>query len=461
MRFLRRSYALALAAALLAGMLSGCSRAAASGAAPAEKPGASRSASRRDAKIPVQTAVARSGVLKADRNAAGAVSPVTQSQVVAMVSGVVARVPRRVGDWVKAGEVVVQLNDDGLKIALANAEASLETAKINLNAVQDSTSQNNVKFSLQVRSAEAAKDSAQKYYDSQKALFDLGGISASQLDSAGSQLSAAEAALESAKVTLDQNQRGLATTPSQNVEALKVAVTTASNNLRQAQLNLNYAAIRAPFEGQIAALNVASGMYLGLNTVAFVLVSRARSVAFSVSPQDAQALALGTPLLFQCGGSTYKLKVSQTPSAPVNGVVPLAAEGAGLSGLPYGAVGDVEYVVSLARGALVPIEALETLESHNYVFVVEGGKAVARDVSVIAEAGATAAVSGLEDGSIVIVTPPPGLIAGAQVLPSAPKGEGAADASLPAQAGTPGGKGRGARGGKTSDASSPQTTVRP
>jgi membrane fusion protein (multidrug efflux system) len=161
--------------------------------------------------------------------------------VAAQVAGVVAAIPRRVGDWVKAGDAVIQLDESQLRIALANGQAALDTARINLQAVQDSTAQNSTKLELQLRSAQAARDSAQKFYDSQKALFDLGGISASALDTAGSQLASAQASLETARVALDQNQRGLATTPSQNVEVLKIAITTAQNNLEQARLNLRNA----------------------------------------------------------------------------------------------------------------------------------------------------------------------------------------------------------------------------
>lgn len=102
-----------------------------------------------------------------------------------------------------------------------------------------------------------------------------------------------QVALETAKTNLEQNKRGFATTPSQNVDALKVAVVTAQNNLRQAQLNFRNAAIRAPFAGQISAIAVSPGMYVGQNTAAFTLVSAQRLISFGVSPADAPALSAG------------------------------------------------------------------------------------------------------------------------------------------------------------------------
>ena len=83
--------------------------------------------------------------------------------------------------------------------------------------------------------------------------------------------------------------------------------------------------------------------------------------------------------------------------------------------IAYGAVGAVSYSLTLARGILIPIAALQTNEDKNYVFAIEDGKAMMRAVSVITESGITAAVSGIESGSQVIVNPPPGLLDGSLV----------------------------------------------
>lgn len=446
----------ALALACL--VLGGCSRQAADGAAArnaAAQPGSGAgqaggtgggTGQRRMGAVTVQVTEAVEGALAADRNAAASVSTTTQSQVAALVSGVVRSLAHRSGDWVREGEVVVQLDDSQLRIALANAQASLESARINLAAVQDSAAQNNAKLSLQVQSAQAACDAAQKYYDAQKALFDLGGISGSALDTANAQLASAKAALETAKIALDQNQRGVATTASQNIDALRITVTTAQNNLAQAELNLRNAAIRAPFGGQISAINVAPGMYVGLNTAVFVLVSSERQVSFGISPQDAPALPAGAALRFEYAGSSIPLTVRQTPSAPVNGVVPMVAGGPGLGSLPFGVVGEVVYRVVLARGLVVPMSAINTADNRNVVYVVEDGKVAVRAVEVIAESGAAAAVTGLSRGSLVIVSPPPGLVPGAQVQTVPAKG---IDLGPGIQAGSPspaGGTPQGQRG---------------
>jgi HlyD family secretion protein len=370
---------------------------------------------RRGATTAVQATVVPAGLLKATRDTAGVVSPSLQSQIAAGVGGIVAKVLKQPGDMVSAGEAVVQLDDTTLRLSLANSEAALETAKLNLQTTVDGASQSGERLSLQVDSAQAGYDSAKRFYDSQKALFDLGGISASALDDARGKLASAQANLESAKLTLDQNQRGISSSPNQNVEALKIAVRTAENNLKQARINLENASIDAPFAGQISALAATPGMFLGQNSAAFTLVGPERQVAFSITPSDAPDLRQGSRLAFEAASRTYPIIVRQSPSVPVNGMISLAASIEGGGSLPFGTVGKVSYVVPLARGAFVPIGSIGTLENRNYLFAVEEGKVVTKTVKVLASVGAVAAVEGIDAGTIVILSPPPGLVDGQPV----------------------------------------------
>jgi multidrug efflux pump subunit AcrA (membrane-fusion protein) len=333
-----------------------------------------------------------------------------QSQVAAQVSGVVKSVYRQVGDWVKEGETVIQLDDSQLRLTLASAQASLENTKINLAVGQDTSSQANPKLELQLQSAQAAYEAARKYAESQKALFDMGGISASQLDTANSQLSTAQANLEGAKASLSQNNNADA----QSIAQLKLAVRQSQNTMDQAQLNLRNTSIRAPFAGQIAAINLQPGMYASLNTQAFTLVSVDRRISFNVSPSDAPFLKAGAKVTFFISGRNYSATIRQEPSMPISGVVPLTAT-VDKAIFPYGSVGDVKYRVPLAKGIIIPISALAALENRTYVFAVEGDRVATKDVTVISETGTLAAVLGLNEGDLVVLSPPPGLLPGSKV----------------------------------------------
>jgi multidrug efflux pump subunit AcrA (membrane-fusion protein) len=373
----------------------------------------------RNTTIPVQTIQVQAGALTADRDTAGSVTAVSQSQVAATSSGIVSAVRRKAGDWVKEGEIIVELEDSQARLSLANAESSLSNARINLAVGQDTASQSAPKLSLQLQASQSALDAAQRNYDSLKAQFDLGGISESQLDNAKSQLAQAQANLEGAKFAYDQNQKS----ETQNIAQLKIAVDLADNQLRMARLNLQNTAIKAPFAGQLAAVNVTRGMFVGQNTAAFLIVSAERQIVFSVSPGEAAALSRGMSLSFTYGGKTYPVRISQAPSAPVNGMVPLTATFPASFAPPYGVVGTISYSVTLAKGILMPMAALQTLEDRNFVFIVDNNKVAVRNIVMLAETGIMAAVSGIDPGVTVILSPPPGLIEGASVQPTAQAGQ--------------------------------------
>ena len=366
---------------------------------------------RRFGAIPVLGVTVNVGPLKAGNDTAATVAPVTQSNVASQVAGVALRVVHLAGDWVRTGETVVQLDPAQLKLAVANAQAALDNAKINYQIAQDNASKDNPKLLLQVQSAQSAVDSSQKNYDAQKALFAIGGAPSSAVDNALSQLQQAQANVQAAQTALDQNKKADVWTLQQS----RLAIDQAQVQLDNAQLNLRYASVSAPFTGQIAAVDVNPGVYVSTNTTVFTIVSADKEINFNVPPADAPNLPVGTTVQFTYQGRTSPVRISQAPSAPINGVVPMVATIPRVFSAPYGAVGTVTYSLTLAHGAIVPIAALQTNEDQNYVFVIEGGKAVMRIVKIVGQSGTVAAVDGINDGAQLIMSPPPGLLAGSAV----------------------------------------------
>lgn len=376
-------------------------------------PGAGGPRSFRQTTIVVKVQKAVEGVLTAERLTGASVQSVTQSQVAAMASGVVSAVHHRTGEWVKEGQTVVQLDDTQAGISLKIAETNLENAKINLAVGQDTNSQSSPKLSLQLEAAQSNLAAAMRNHSSAAALFELGGISASDLDSAKGQLQQAQANLESAKIALEQNKNA----DTQNLAQLKNNLSLVSLQRDQAQLNFQNTRVKAPFAGQIAAVNVNPGMFVSQNTSVFVLVSADTEVVFNIPPVDAPQFSKGTKVVFQVREKSYPLTVREAPGAPINGVVPITAVWKGSENLPIGTVGTVKYQLTLATGILIPTNALQIQESNHYVFLLENGKARMSRVTLLDEASPLAAVSGITAGSQVVLSPPPGLLDGASLKP--------------------------------------------
>ncbi len=368
----------------------------------------------RSAVVPVQVETVKFGPLVVQNNTGGTVAAETQSSVAAGTTGTVLNLVKKAGDWVEPGETVIRLDDRQLQLSLKIAQKSLENTRVNAGVLADGSRDPNSKLQLQV-------NSAQKSYDSAVSLAKIGGISGSDLDTA-------KANLQAAKDALNQND---------------LAVSTAELQVQQAQLNLQFTAIKAPYAGQIVIINVHPGEYVTASTAVFVLASRAKIVNFNVPPSDAVGLNSGAHVQFVQGGQTWPVRLTGAPSAPVNGQVPLtAALPANFPGT-FGTVGAVQYSQVLATGVLAPLTAIQTLENSTYVFVVKDNKAARADVTILANSGNYAAVSGLTDGATVILSPPPGLLVGAPVQVLAAKAAGPG-ATPPQAQGAPGPKDAGA-----------------
>ena len=368
-----------IAALVLIAALASCGSrgSSAAGSAQHKDPRGTPQGSVKLSEIPVQATIVTYGPLNTDHSAAGTIVPVVQSQVAAQVSGVVVKVYHLAGAWVKAGEVVVQLDDSQLRLALETAQAVLSSAKIGVDKA---------KTQLDLANLTVQRDNS---------LIKQNLIPQNQVDTDTANAAAA-------------NQTYL---------AAKAAVTQSDAQLRQAELNLAYSSIKAPFAGQLAAVNVTPGEFVGQNTSVFVLVSLEREISFNVPPTDGPNLPVGTPVSFTYQAESYTARVSQAPSAPISGVVPMVALLSSSLLPPYGAVGTVSYKLSLGVGALVPISALQTTGNQEYVYIIEGGKAVTQNLLVISESGTTAVVSGVRPNSQVILNPPPGLLVGSPVRP--------------------------------------------
>jgi len=362
---IRASIAVAFAALALAG----CG-AAKGGAPAAQVPAATRTGGAAGGSISVMALEAPEGPLMVVSDTTGTVNPLTQSRVAAQIAGTVAKIEHMAGDWVKAGDTVIQLDDTQLRLSVETAKSALANAKIVLATNEDTTSQANPKLTLQVQSAEATLSSARKNFDSAQALFKVGGATMSQVDAAQSQLQSAQANLASIRTDLDQNQKA----GSQSLAMLRIAVDQAANQLKLAEVYLQYAAVKAPFAGQISVVSVNPGEYLGVNTTAFVLVSPEKEIDFNVPPQDASHLAVGSKLDFSIEGRTYPITLRQPPSAPVGGMVPMVASAPASFPVAYGAVGTVSYSLTIARGILLPIAALQTNETGIMYLSLKAGK---------------------------------------------------------------------------------------
>ncbi len=302
----------------------------------------------------------------------GDVTPVLRTTVSAEVAGLVGQVTRRPGESVTAGEVLATIAPDDHHLALQVREAELAG------------------LAARLRAAEATLDRT------------------SRLTERGASSSAA----------LEDAQRA--------VEELVASVAAAGAAVRQAEVNLERATVRAPITGIVADRSVEPGHFVQPGTALLEVIDLSTVLVEAMVPLSRAArLRPGQPALFWSPDHAdvrIEGRVSRIAPRAVPGTrsvkVYLEISNAGL-GLRAGAflMGKVE-TRRAAEVLAVPSGAIRNDSGQPRVLAIRDGRAVLVPVvtgPVWNSAGLVEITSGLQAGDVVVTLPLAGLEPGDRV----------------------------------------------
>jgi HlyD family secretion protein len=405
----------------------------------------------------VQTATVRRGALVATVNAAGNVLSPEEANLSFQTSGRVAKVHVQVGDTVKKGQVLMELDTTDLELslktakanlassqanleqvkanlqfALRNAQSNLESSKAALEAAKSKNAQNPnqiIVAKAQLDKAEVALRQAQSAYnqiawrgdvgmtpqaaelqratiDYQSALANYQMTLATINDSA---LKAAQAQYERDVVALEQAQRNLDTqlrTAQANVERDQIAV-------EQAQRNIERARIVAPFDGVVAAVNFSVGDTAGTATAVIVVDLSMLQVKVNIAEIDIAKIKVG-----QTAQVTLDALVGKTYNATISAISPAATITQGVVNYPVIAIVDntdgaikpgmtANLSITVDRRdnvLLVPARAVRSQGNQRIVNVLYKGQTIATPVTIgLTNDQFAEVISGLLEGDEVII----------------------------------------------------------
>src|SRR5216684_2229986 len=187
--------------------------------------------------------------------------PVQQAAIFSKVSGYIRKLHVDRGDFVKEGQLLVEIDDQELKAsaeqaraALVSSQAGLEVARSTLDGQKANLE--NQRANLAKARAVAANDARQA--DRMKTLFDKGMVAAADWDNARTNADSSRAGTDAAEAQLRLAEVQITTQESQ-VRLAQAQVETYRAALSLAQSNLNNTRLVAPFAGYIAQRNLDQG----------------------------------------------------------------------------------------------------------------------------------------------------------------------------------------------------------
>lgn len=342
------------------------------------------------------------------------VEPEREAQVAAGTGGRVEQVLVREGGEVEAGDPVISLDDENLRLQVENARLALETATVNLESARRASDESTAQAEVSLRAAESSLELARNQYQEGQQLYELGAISSTELANLESQLAQARSNHQQAQDALARSRRAL----QEDLELQRLQVAQARNQLSQARAALDDALVRAPFAGVVAEVMAEEGEFLGAGSPAFRLVSTEHQRArFSVPPGDAQSLLAQGIVYIPYDGLSYAAQITNSSDIPGESrLVELSARiYPSEKRIPNGTVAQLRYEVVLGEGVIVPSGALGSDAGQSTVMRVEEGRAVRTPVEVLAESAGEAVVDGVPEGSLVVYPRPADLVDGSRV----------------------------------------------
>lgn len=236
------------------------------------------------------------------------------------ISGYVTQV--MVNDFaaVKAGDVLVKLDDRNFKQQLEQAQANIEVTLTDLstNDQDAATSQAQINARMaDLNSAKVSVASAAQDVARYEGLDEIGAVSKAEVMHTRAQLAQAQAEVQQAQANL-QAAIEAAKKTSGSKASLEAKVQNAEAAAKQAQLNLDNTIISAPESGQLSQVSVKPGQYVNAGTQLMYIVPDGVWVIANFKETQVKNIHIGEPANIRVdalGGQTFSGHVSNISPA--------------------------------------------------------------------------------------------------------------------------------------------------
>jgi HlyD family secretion protein len=238
-----------------------------------------------DANAPkLETATATQGTFRVSVTGPGTLEAVQSLDIKPQVNGTIQMLPKE-GQRVTKGELIAKLDPTTLQRTLENSQIGLSKANAQLESQRITQASNRANQQQQISSSQANYDNAQLEVVNAKTalsnaqkLFTAGGNSRLDVQNAQSALEKAQSNLESARVALETNKNAVglkASSDSQDLKNLQLAIDQAAISLRNAQTDLANTKIYAPMNGVISSVTAQIGSSGASGQTLFTLIDDA------------------------------------------------------------------------------------------------------------------------------------------------------------------------------------------
>ena len=353
----------------------------------------------------IQICAVEQGVMEGSFKAEGKVVPVHVYQIEASVGGKVEMLYHAVGDSVRAGDVILKLSNDDLRLSVLSQETAITDQTNNLNNAIIAGNQNRLTQQLQIEEARKRLNRAERSHNANLLLWQNEHISQEEYLTSKEEYELASFSYRARveEAVSDSLFRD------QHIKQLRQSINTIRLGLDQVRSQLNDLEIRAPINGVITELNVNQGQIVSTGTT---IASLEATSDFYIQAQVSQfylpRLNVGQEARFYAGEKEISLRVDRINPKLTGDYIQVNLMGEIPKSYRSGQFVSVELLSDKREDALILPQGQYLVDSgERWVFVLDksGKKAGRREVTFgFKNIRDIEVVSGLKAGERVIIS---------------------------------------------------------
>ncbi|HTU71275.1 MAG TPA: efflux RND transporter periplasmic adaptor subunit [Candidatus Baltobacteraceae bacterium] len=286
----------------------------------------------------------------------GQVAPLEQSILAFQQSGTITSIAVNVGDHVRAGQPLAEIDGSVLRAQYAQAQAEAKQQSATASGSQVGLPVQIETNQATLQTNEAALRNAKLVYDQDTALYKNGYVSQAQLEAAHAAYVQAESAYNTAQIGLRNN-----VVSEENTKAALAAAQAAAANARTLGTQVAQTTIYAPYDGVITQRLLDPGAYAGPQAPVLG-ISRINTLWININVPD-------TDLRYVQPGSLVSFTSSSLPGRTFSGRIATVNAVPTSGTLSYLARIEMPNRGELLRGGML-VTATVPQESHNNAIVV-------------------------------------------------------------------------------------------
>ncbi len=352
-------------------------------------------------------------------------------QVTALVSGSVKEVRAAENAAVKAGDILFLIDSSDYENALelGRADLAISEAELSRSSIGQMMTSSPAEYLESAKAAETAAkaryDAAKKVYEGDKVLAAEGLVSELDLATHKAEYEAAEAARKEAEARVAESTKKLSELNAAGIsgesvneqfyesekKALEAAVDAKKTKVKQLEEDVSRCTVRAGRDGIVTALPVKEKTFIQAGEVGAVLGSRGKmraeaDILTSAAPYIKKGSPVEAAINLRGEKELYKGTVAEVYDYASEGVsalglseyrVHVTADLEENEALAYrnGYGADLTFILYDEKDCLtVPAAAVFSTDGKDYIFRIEGGKAVQTEIQLLYQSGLTAVVGG-------------------------------------------------------------------